>query len=88
MRINKLLRLGRLEIYIGRRPHWSPEWRANRIALGYGLWLGHWNLLACWLPSKRELARQREAWLAEQEAELDAKRLARARLSWPARCTP
>jgi hypothetical protein len=52
MRINKLIQVGRLEVYIGRRPHWEPHWCVSRIDDGWGLWACRWNVLACWVRKR------------------------------------
>jgi len=69
MRINKLIQIGRFEIYIGRRPHWSFAWEADRISHGWGLWAGHWELLACWLPKRKPYAQVQEELLAMSDAD-------------------
>jgi hypothetical protein len=71
MRISRRIRLGRLEMYIGRRPHWPVIWSHGRVNVGnssYEFWLGRCYVIATWLPSKRERARRDAEWEAEMLA--------------------
>jgi hypothetical protein len=57
LRINKRIRLGRLEIYIGRRPNRWEVWPTDH---GYQARIGRWEFIGEWLPPlKVRRARQR-----------------------------
>jgi hypothetical protein len=64
-----LIRRGRLEVYAGRQRQLESLWDAGRISDGWGLWLGRWTLLACWLR-KRLSDAELEAKVAEAAARI------------------
>jgi hypothetical protein len=84
MRINRCIQLGRLEIYVGRRPHWRPAWAAFRTAHGFDMRVGRWEFIGEWVPKRKPQAQVRAELLAKAEACIAARSWA----SWPARCSP
>jgi hypothetical protein len=66
-----LIRLGRLECYIGRQPHWPRKWRARRTSDGYDLRAGRWFVLTERVPKRKPYAEMLAELLAEAPPEAD-----------------
>jgi hypothetical protein len=73
LRINRCIQLSRLEIYIGRRPHWPSSWDAWPTDHGYQARVGRWEFIGEWLPllkvrrAREQLRMTRELFAAISE---------------------
>jgi hypothetical protein len=55
-------------MYIGCPSIWPSAWSINRTRNGRDIMLGRLQVIAEWLPSKRERARRHAEWDAEMRA--------------------